>query len=317
MSSPVERSFVLATGYHARARPLWEGKVDTGNLRLRVVPFRNDGERHRRFLAGEFDAAELSLALYLALKHQGAPLIAIPVFPNRRFRYSFIYIREELQLWEPAGLRGKSAGVPSYLNTCGLWVRGLLGDEYGIRTQDMTWKVVRKESIPFTPPPGTAIETFDGKGDLRSRLLNKEVEVLITPDIVVGDGIRRLLSRPKEMEKDYFSRTGIFPINHAIVIRENLVRENSHLPQRLFDVWTAAKRLALDDDKDPTYSNFVWVRDLWEEERALLGADPWRYGVSANEKVIETLIRYAVEQGIIRAKVDIADLFCPVEEGRG
>ncbi|HEY3302371.1 MAG TPA: PhnD/SsuA/transferrin family substrate-binding protein [Candidatus Binatia bacterium] len=312
MSRPVKkknRPLVLATGYHVRARPLWDGRVDTGDLKLKVVPFESDGERHRRFLAGDFDASELSLALYLALKSNGAPLVAIPVFPNRRFRYSFIYLREDSPIREAADLRGKAVGVPSYLNTCGLWARGLLGDEYGLKTRDMAWKVIRKEAVDFTPPPGAVIESFSGKRDLRARLLKGEVDALITPDVIAARGIRRLFSYTKELEMDYFRRTGIFPINHAIVIREQVARDHPLLARRLYKIWDEAKRLALADDEDPTFSNFVWIRDLWEEEREMFGGDPWRYGMAANEKVIKTLIRYGVEQGIASAKIDSETLF--------
>jgi 4,5-dihydroxyphthalate decarboxylase len=304
---------VLATGYHVRARPLWEGRVDTSGLNLKVIPFESDGERHRRFLAGDFGASELSLALYLALKSNDAPLVALPVFPNRRFRYSFIYVREDSPIREPADLKGRAVGAPSYLNTCGLWVRGLLGDEYGLKTQDMIWKVTRKEAVDFTPPHGAVIEQFSGKADLRKRLLDHEVDALITPDVITGGGIRRLFSYTKEMETDYFRRAGIYPINHAIVIREKVARDNPSLPRKLYKLWDEAKRLSLLDDEDPTFSNFVWIRDLWEEERKLFGGDPWRYGMTANQKVIKTLIRYGVEQGIASAKMDAEKLFLPIK----
>ncbi len=312
-SAKKKGNFILATGYHVRARPLWDGRVDTSDLKLKVVPFESDGERHRRFLAGDFDASELSLALYLALKSNGAPLVAVPVFPNRRFRYSFIYVREDSPIREPADLKGKAVGAPSYLNTCGLWVRGLLGDEYGLKTQDLIWKVIRKEAVDFTPPPGAVIEQFSGKADLRKRLLDHEVDALITPDVITGGGIRRLFSYTKELETDYFRRTGIFPINHAIVIREKVACDNSSLPRKLYKLWDEAKRLSLLDDEDPTFSNFVWVRDLWEEERELFGGDPWRYGMDANRKVIKTLIRYGVEQGIASAKMNAEKLFLPIK----
>lgn len=307
------RPLVLATGYHVRARPLWDGRVDFSDLKLKVIPFESDGERHRRFLAGDFDISELSLALYLALKSNGAPLVAIPVFPNRRFRYSFIYVREDSPIREAVDLGGKAVGVPSYLNTCGLWVRGLLGDEYGLKTQDLAWKVIRKEAVDFTPPPGAVIEPFSGKGDLRARLLKGEVDALITPDVIASRGIRRLFFHNKELEEDYFRRTGIFPINHAIVIREQVARDHPSLARRLFKIWDEAKRLALADDEDPTFSNFVWIRDLWEEERELFGGDPWRYGRAANHKAIQTLIRYGIEQGIASPNMDAEKLFLRID----
>jgi 4,5-dihydroxyphthalate decarboxylase len=304
---------VLATGYHVRARPLWDGRVDGAELKLQVVPFAHDGERHRRFLAGDFDASELSLALYLALKSSGAPLTAIPVFPNRRFRYSFIYVRANSEIREPEDLRGKAIGVPSYLNTCGLWVRALLNEEYGLKTSDMIWKVQRKEAVPFTPPAGAVIEKFSGKRDLVARLLDGEVEALVTPDVIEDERVRRLFSGTKALEQAYYRKSGVFPVNHAIVIRNERLKRDRALPRKLFKLWEVARRLAAEDDTDPTFSNFVWIRDLWEEERDVFGGDPWRYGFRANERVIDVLLRNGTEQGIARPGITARDLFVPIE----
>ncbi|MGH7197211.1 MAG: hypothetical protein ACREH5_00505, partial [Candidatus Omnitrophota bacterium] len=125
--------------------------------------------------------------------------------------------------------------------------------------------------------------------------------------------VRRLFSQTKELEKNYFNKTGIFPANHAIVFREPAVKAHPDLPRKLYAFWDEARKLSLEDDEDPTFSNFVWIRDLWEEEQALFGGDPWRYGMTANRKIIETLIRYGVEQGITKAGLEPGTLFLPIE----
>ena len=303
---------VLATGYHVRARPLWEGRVRSRKLKLRVLPFGNDGECHRRFLRGEFDAAEFSLALYIALKSRGAPLAAIPVFPNRKFRHSYIFVREDSSLRDPAGLKGKAVGIPAYLNTCGLWVRGLLTDEYGVRAQDVIWQALKKKAIRITLPQGTQLELLSGKAALHARLLAGELDAIVVPDIPEGDGVRPLLSGSKEIEQDYYRRTQFFPTSHAVVIRRSFLKKNPSAARELFRAWSEAKKLALQDDEDPTYSNFAWIRSFWQEQREVLGPDPWRYGISGNERVIEALIRYAAEQGISEGKVSVDNLFLDV-----
>lgn len=308
-------SLTLATGYHARARPLWEGLVDTGNLNLKVIPFRSDGERHHRFHAGEFDAAELSLALYLSLKSRGAPMVALPIFPNRRFRHACIYVKEESGIREPKDLKGKAVGIPSYVNTCGLWVRGILKDDYGVNSEDIVWKAKRAEK-DFAPPAGVTIELLPEKKELRSCLLEGLVDGVISPEFVQLErkGVRRLIASAKATERDYYRRTKIFPIAHAVVIRQHWLEENPWLAQKLFDSWTEAKRISLADDEDPTYSNFAWIRDLWEEERTLFGPDAWPYGIAPNRKAIETLIRYAADQGILKQELELDSLFHPVQE---
>lgn len=308
----------LATGYHARARPLWEGRVQSGALELKVAPFRNDGERHRRFLQGEFDAAEFSLALYIALKSRGAPLQAIPVFPNRKFRHSYVFVREDSALREMGELKGKRVGIPTYLNTCGLWVRGLLSEEYGIKVWEISWRTLERERVAVSLPPGTSVELLSGAGDPASRLLGGEVDAIVVPDLPRTEGIRSLISRSKEIEKDYYRRTGIFPISHVVVIRRSSLDERPSAAGELYRIWSEAKRLAVEDDEDPTYSNFAWIRGLWEEQREVLGPDPWRYGIAGNERVIEALIRYAAEQGIAEGRASANDFFLDVgESGTG
>jgi 4,5-dihydroxyphthalate decarboxylase len=126
--------------------------------------------------------------------------------------------------------------------------------------------------------------------------------------------VRRLFRSSKEVERDYYSRTKIFPVSHAVTIRQRFLDEYPWTAQRLFDVWTEAKRIALEDDADPTYSSFAWIQDLWQEERALFGPDPWPYGIARNQTALAALTRYAVEQGILRGDLEPDSLFYPVRE---
>jgi len=305
----------LATGYHGRARPLWEGRVDTGNLNLKIVPMANDGERHRKFDEGEFDAAEYSLAMYLSCKARNVPVVAIPVFPNRRFRHAFIFVPASSSLRKPQDLKGKKIGIPSYLNTCALWVRGVLKDEYGVAMQDVVWKARRAEE-GVALPAGVRLEILEGKKDLCARLLDGEIDAAISPDAhqFEVEGVRRLFASAKEVEKDFYVRTKIFPIAHAVVIRRRVLDQHPWVAQKFFDIWTEAKRITLEDDADPTFSNFAWIRDLWNEEKALFGPDAWPYGIARNKAAIEALIRYGVDQGILKERVEPGSLFYPVQE---
>jgi len=315
MSEKDSLSMTLATGYHGRARPLWERRVDTGNLKLEVIPMADDGERHRRFDAGEFDAAEYSLGMYLSLKARNAPVVALPIFPNRRFRHAYIYVPSASTIRKPQELKGKVVGIPSYLNTCALWVRGILKDEYAVALQDILWRVGRAEP-DVVAPTGVRIEVLEGKKNLCSRLLAGEIDAAISPDAPQFEvqGARRLFAAAKEVEKAYYLKTKVFPIAHAVVVRRHLLDEHPWVAQKLFDIWNEAKRVGLEDDADPTYSNFAWIRDLWDEERALFGPDPWSYGISRNKAAIEALIRYGVEQGILKERVEPSALFYPIRE---
>lgn len=305
----------LAAGYHLRARPLCDGRVQLKSFVLKAVPFEDDGHGHDQFLEGSYNAGEFSLASYCALKSRGAPFMAIPVFPNRKFRHSYIFVPEQSPLKDPAELRGKRVGIPSWLNTCGLWARGLLNDEYGVKPQDIQWIMPRPNKVEVSPPAGTRVDVNPGPGSLAARMLKGEFDAIIVPDFPEEQGWRRLLADSKAVEQDYYRRTGVFPTSHAITFHMAYLEKYPAAAQEMFDACVEAKNLALRDDADATFSNFAWNRQVWEEQRTVLGADPWKFGVKGNEKALHTLIRYAEEQGLLAKKMTIADLFVPMDEG--
>ena len=314
MSENKKPPLSFAAGYHLRAKPLCDGRVKTTDFDLRAIAFDDDGLGHEEFLAGKYDCGEFSLAIYLALKSRGAAYIAIPVFPNRKFRHSYIFVRQESSLREPTQLKGKRVGIPSWLNTAGLWARGILHDEYGIEPRDIHWISRRKNQIDVTLPQGTRFDVAPGNETLSSRLLKGEFDAIIVPDFPEEEGVRRLFSDSKAVEQDFFRRTGIFPTSHAITFHSAYLERYPAAARDMFTACYEAKKLALRDDADATYSNFAWNRQVWEEQRSIMGPDPWKYGIKGNEKVLNTLIRYAQEQGLILNEVNLADLFLPIDE---
>jgi 4,5-dihydroxyphthalate decarboxylase len=306
----------LAAGYHLRAKALCDGRISMKNFELKALAYDDDGLGHEQFLAGKFDAGEFSLAMYLALKSRGAPYMAIPVFPNRKFRHSYIFVPENSSLKEPAQLKGTRVGIPSWLNTAGLWARGILDDEYGVKPQDIHWITPRKAKVDISLPAGTRLEVTPGEGSLAARMLKGEFDAIIVPDFPDEKGWRRLFADSKAVEQDFFRRTGLFPTSHAITFHSSYLEKYPNAAQEMFNACVAAKDLALRDDADATYSNFVWNRQVWEEQQAIMGADPWKFGIRGNEKVLHTLIRYAEEQGLLAKKMMIADLFIQMDEAQ-
>lgn len=303
-----------AAGYHLRARPLCDGRVKMKGFELKAQGFENDGFGHEQFLAGNYDAGEFSLANYCALKSRGQPFMAIPVFPNRKFRHSYIFVREDSPLKEPAQLKGKKVGIPSWLNTCGLWVRGILSDEYGVKASDIHWMTPRPAKMELRLPAGTRLEVVPGEGTLCARMLKGEFDAIIVPDFPAEKGWRRLFPDAKAVEQEYFRRTGIFPTSHAVTFHASYLEKYPNAAQEMFDACVEAKNLALRDDADATYSNFAWNRQMWEEQQAVLGPDPWRFGIQGNEKPLNALLRYAEEQGLVAKKMALADLFIQLDE---
>jgi 4,5-dihydroxyphthalate decarboxylase len=313
--SDVQRPVLsFAAGYHLRAKPLCDGRVKMENFELKAVAFEEDGQGHEEFLAGKYDTGEFSLANYLALKSREQPFVAIPAFLNRKFRHSYIFVRDDSPLKEPAELKGKRVGIPSWLNTAGLWARGILSDEYGVKTQDIRWIARRKAPLDLSLPSGTRLDVMPGDGSLAARLIKGEFDAIIVPDFPEEEGVRRLFPDSKAVEQDFYRRTGIFPTSHAVTFHKAYLDKYPSAAREMFKACYEAKQLALRDDADATYSNFAWNRQVWEEQRAVMGSDPWRYGIKGNEKALNTIIRYADEQGLLKRKVTIAELFLPMDE---
>ena len=313
--SDVQRPVLsFAAGYHLRAKPLCDGRVKMENFELKAVAFEEDGQGHEEFLAGKYDTGEFSLANYLALKSREQPFVAIPAFLNRKFRHSYIFVRDDSPLKEPAELKGKRVGIPSWLNTAGLWARGILSDEYGVKAQDIRWIARRKAPLDLSLPSGTRLDVMPGDGSLAARLIKGELDAIIVPDFPEEEGVRRLFPDSKAVEQDFYRRTGIFPTSHAVTFHKAYLDKYPSAAREMFKACYEAKQLALRDDADATYSNFAWNRQVWEEQRAVMGSDPWRYGIKGNEKALNTIIRYADEQGLLKRKVTIAELFLPMDE---
>ena len=209
--SDTERPLLsFAAGYHLRAKPLCDGRVKMRNFELKAVAFEEDGKGHEEFLAGKYDSGEFSMANYLALKSRGEPFMAIPVFLNRKFRHSYIFVREDSPLKEPAQLKGKRVGIPGWLNTAGLWARGILNDEYGVKAQDIHWIARRKAALDLSMPVGTQLDVVPGEGSLTARLLKGEFDAIIVPDFPDEDGVRRLFPDSKAVEQIFTGVRGYF-----------------------------------------------------------------------------------------------------------
>jgi 4,5-dihydroxyphthalate decarboxylase len=240
--------------------------------------------------------------------------MAIPAFPNRKFRHSYIFVPENSPLKDPVQLKGKKVGIPSWLNTCGLWVRGILSDEYGVKARDIHWIMPRPNKLDLALPSGTRLDVVPSERSLAERMLAGEFDAIIVPDFPEEKGWRRLLADSKSIEQDYYRRTGIFPTSHAITFHSSYLERYPGAAKEMFLACVEAKNLALRDDADATYSNFAWNRQMWEEQRAVMGPDPWRFGIKGNEKPLNALVRYAEEQGLLATKATIADLFIHMDE---
>ncbi len=277
----------------------------------------------------DFDASEFSFQSYLVAKASaqgdGLPLVAIPVFPSRSFRHSAIYINANAEIEKPEDLKGKTVGVPEYQMTAATWARGVLQHEYGVHPEDVgTWRTGgleqagRVEKLKLNLPSGVKVEPIPSDRTLNDMLEKGEIDALITArmpsSLVKGSpNVRRLFEDYPAVEKEYYQKTGIFPIMHTVVIRQDVYEANRWIARNLYGAFEEAKDLALDQAYEAGVLRYSmpWMVHAIEEQRALFGENAWAYGVEPNLPTIEALSQYSYEQGLSERKVSAEELFVP------
>jgi 4,5-dihydroxyphthalate decarboxylase len=303
----------LACGDYDRTRALIDGRVRPLGIDLTVLPISNAWERHQRMIRHEeFDVCELSLSSFLMARDRGQALVAIPVFPYRMFRHSYLWCSAAMRT--PSDLVGRSIGVGMYQITTALWLRGHLQHDYGIAPADLRWVTAMAELVPITPRPGVQIEVAPAGHDLEEMLLAGKIDAYVgvegIPPAYVGNArVHRLFGR--EEEQEYFRRTGIFPIMHAIVFRRAVIEAAPWAAVSLLEAFRQAKAWAREYNRFPRVSSLAWAMSYQEDEEALLGPDPYPYDVDHNRHVLEAAITYSVEQGLIATAPLVDELFVP------
>jgi 4,5-dihydroxyphthalate decarboxylase len=280
-----------------------------------VIPLPS-AERHRRFVTHfEFDVCELQIAQYLGLKSRGVRITALPVFPHRRFNHSCVMIRMGSDITRPEDLRGRRVGVQAHFNPIALWMRGVLQHEHGVPPSSIHWVANGAEHVPgWSPPPWLRIERAPAGRAVERLLESGELDAQILSDTAVDVSainklVRRLWPNYREVEADYYRRTKIFPIRHVIVMKDEVLGRDSEVAARLVRAFEDAKQRAYRYWADHRRSYLAWFGAEQEEERALLGPDPWPYSVEKNRIALETLLDYAFEQGLTERRLDIKEIF--------
>jgi 4,5-dihydroxyphthalate decarboxylase len=306
----------LAVGDYESIRALKEGAVQPDGIELTVLTDMTSDIRHWRMLRNrEFDVAELSMSNYLMAKYTGLPFIAIPVFLHRRFRHGFVYLNATKGIAKPSDLIGRKIGLRNFQATANLWIRGILEHEHGVPHRSIQWFKQDEEEVDWTPPPDLKIQRLAPGEDVEEMLVEGQLDALIHPEIIKpilkkDKRVCRLFPDYRNLEMDYYKRTGIFPIMHATVIKQEIVDRYPWVPINLMQAFESAKRVAYKRMENPRIVPLAWFRHFLEEQEEILGPDPWVYGLgSENCKALDTLMQYSVEQGLLGRKMRLDELF--------
>jgi 4,5-dihydroxyphthalate decarboxylase len=313
----------LACWDYDRTRALQHGEVRVEGVDLTYLPLRVEETFWRMLRYQEFDAAEMSFGSYLMSRDKGTPrFVAIPVFPSRTFRHSCIYINTDSGIREPKDLAGKRVGVPEYQITMAIWARGILQHEYGVKPEQMKWftggeeQPGREDKLRMDLPPEIEIRSIGPDRTLSGMLERGEIDAMISahmpsPFVRRSPKVRRLIPNFPEVEKDYYRRTKIFPIMHTVVLREDYYEKHPWVAQSLYKAFCESKKICVESTYEFSALKYMlaWSIAAMEEERELFGEERWPYGLEANRKVLETLVQYAHEQGLIKQRLDVRSLF--------
>ena len=328
-----EISVSVASGSYDRIRALHDGTVKVEGCAIEYHLVEPNQLFVRNLKSQEFDVSEMSFSTYIAHREQGrAHYTAIPVFLSRAFRHSAIFVRAvrgtgEPVIASPAELVGKRVGTPEYFTTMLVWMRGLLADEYGITPADLRWRVggleqPAPETVPSQPSSeapmgGIAIEAIPAGKTLSGMLAAGEIDALFSarpPSCFLRGEAVRLFPDYRAVEQAYFRKTGIYPVMHAVGIRNSLLSAHPWLAGRFFAAFAKAKDMATADlEKLSAFTvTLPWIEAEYRATQAVLGGDIWPYGTEANRKAIETLCRYLHEQGFTKRRMGTEDLFAPM-----
>ena len=306
----------VACGDYEIVRALKDGAVSADGLELVLLTDMGPRERHWRLARkAEFDVCEENVGAYFMARDQGHPFTAIPVFMHRRFRHGFVFINTRAGIAAPKDLVGREVGGTNFQPASNIWMRGILEEHYAVPHREITWVVDRSEDVPFSVPPGLRIAMKRSDKPLSDMLADGDLPAMISPTLprpfVEGDKrIARLFADYKQIEIDYFRQTGIFPIMHVTTVKREIVEKYPWVPTNLVKAFEQAKQIAYRRVANPRMIPLAWVRTAVEEQEAILGRDPWAYGLTpANRKNLETVLRYTHQQGLIRTMPKLDDLF--------
>ena len=326
--SPLELSI---SGYpFDHVRPLTDGHVQVDGVKLSYQPGRI-GDLNTHVFSGPRTLAitEIGLSPYmLAYANENFRAYSlIPVFPLRMFRHKSIFIHTDRGIEKPADLKGRKIGTPGYSSTSLTWIRGLMQHEYGVRPEDVHWVISAEDSSAADAgqvsaqesllPDGIKVSTGPAGKDESQLLLDGDVDALFhagEPEAFAAGHpkVERLFADTRAVEQDYYRRTGIFPIMHAVAINNALIDAHPWLPEAVFNAYSEAKTRHYASLRDQwLYGTLPWFLQDYEETRDLMGQNFWPYGIEANRRTLEALFLYSYEQGLAAKHLQVEELFHP------
>ena len=312
-----------------RSRPVLDGTLVPDGIDLLSTVGHPSEIFWRQLHFKEFDLSEMSLSsLLMAIANGNRDWVGLPIFTSRRFFHTWGWVRLASGVDKPQDLKGKRVGVPEYQQTAALWSRGVLKDEFGVEPQDMEWWMERTEershggATGFRPPAGIRFNRIPADQSIGSMLVEGKLDAtllyltdnnLVDRSRVTLNGnpqFRLLFPNPVAEGQRYFQKTGIYPINHGMVIRRSIHEQYPWVALNIFNAFQKAKELANARLKE-LVSTHLELGLLGADARQALGVDPYPYGVKSNQKTLDAITHYSFDQGLTPRLMQLDEIFAP------
>jgi len=324
-------SFISA--FNERVEPLMNGTIEADGIEL-IPTYSHPSETFWRQLKfQEFEVAEMSMSSYLIARSRGVDMIAIPVFPSRRFFHAELSYHVDSRVKQPGDLVGKRIGVGEYQQTAALWARGVLDHDFGVSQYKVDWYMERTEELShggatgFTPPPGISFNRIPPDKSLATMLVNHELDAApiaghLTRAVNVidrstrirgGEGdwskVKPLFLDPIAEATRFFTKYGFVPVNHTYIVRGDVYRAHPWVAVNLYAAFVKAKAYAREKLLERIPEALFFGPEYLTMTQQILGDDPFPYGVKANAAMLDTIIGYSNEQGLTPRKMKVDELF--------
>jgi 4,5-dihydroxyphthalate decarboxylase len=312
----------MAISNYDHVGDLANGRVRPEGIDLTVMELPIEEIFFRMLSFTEWDVSEFSMGKYVSLVGKGiAPFQAIPVFPSRVFRQSAFYIATGAGIKGTKDMAGKRIGVPEWAQTAGIYARACLQHQCGVRLADILWvqagvnEAGRKEKVTLDLPDGVKIEQVSDRS-LNELLLAGELDGIISAREPAGflardPRIARLWPDYRAVEETYYRETGVFPIMHVIVVKNESLTRNPWIAMNLYRAFDEAKNNSLKRLSGVVNSRIAipWSHEAYDRARAVLGEDFWPYGIEANRRTLDAFLQFCDEQGVTQRRVQVEELF--------
>jgi 4,5-dihydroxyphthalate decarboxylase len=316
----------IALSDNDRTRPLIEGRVAPQGIRLLPTVVHPSEMFWRQLRFAEFDVSEMSMSsLIIATARGDTRWVAIPVFTMRKFFHTSIIVRNDSGIRTPAELAGKRIGVPEYQQTWAIWARGILQHEFGVHAREIEWFMERNPdkshggATGFAAPQGVRVNKIPPTTNIGEMLIRDELDgalhYLAGGNLVdrssadISGVTHHLFPDPAAEGRRFYAKTGIYPINHTVVVRRALLASHPWIALNLYSAFVAAKEEIARYGK--SYLQWYFEAGLLDGavDRTLAEHDPLAYGLKAARPVLETIAQYVHEQGLSPRRVELKEIF--------